>query len=67
MILMQLTTTIQENRNNSLVHIRDKAMLGERAYIETVNNELKNSCHTDNSRQQGFYNFMANEAFNPGG
>jgi hypothetical protein len=45
---------------NSLMTISDKILLHKRSIIETVNDELKNSCQIEHSRHRSFTNFLSN-------
>lgn len=45
---------------NSLTGIAGKILLGKRALIETVNDELKNIAQIEHSRHRSFNNFIAN-------
>jgi len=45
---------------NSLMHIQDKIILKKRALVETVNDELKNICQVEHTRQRSFENFVTN-------
>jgi hypothetical protein len=45
---------------NSLMTIRDEILLRKRSIIETVNDELKNSCQIEYSRHRRFTNFLSN-------
>jgi hypothetical protein len=36
---------------NRLMPVRDKILLRKRSVIETINDELKNSCETEHSRR----------------
>ena len=38
--------------------LADKVLLRKRAIIETVNEELKNSCQIEHSRHRSFGNFL---------
>jgi hypothetical protein len=43
---VQLITNIRNNMKNCLMTVSDKILLRKRSVIETVNDELKNICHT---------------------
>jgi hypothetical protein len=45
---------------NSLMTISDKILLHKRSIIETVTDELKNSCQIEHSRHRSFTNFLSN-------
>jgi hypothetical protein len=57
---IHLVTKIRKNMKNSLMLIKDKIMLRQRALIETVNDELKNMCQIEHTRHRGFKNFITN-------
>ena len=57
---IHLVTQIKNNMNNSLMTIADKVLLRKRAIIETVNDQLKNSCQIEHSRHRNFGNFLTN-------
>ena len=45
---------------NSLMSIADRILLRNRAFIETVNDELKNIAKIEHPRHRSFNNFIAN-------
>ena len=45
---------------NVLMELKDKILLRKRSVIETINNELKNSCQVEHSRHISFQNFLTN-------
>jgi hypothetical protein len=45
---------------NRLVKLIDKILLRKRAVIESVNDYLKNLCHTEHSRHRSVFNFLVN-------
>ena len=57
---IHLITQIKNNMKNSLMTLADKVLLRKRAIIETVNEELKNSCQIEHSRHRSFGNFLTN-------
>ncbi len=57
---IHMITKLRKNMKNSLMHIHDKVLLKKRALIETVNDELKNICQVEHTRQRSFDNFIAN-------
>jgi hypothetical protein len=57
---VHLITKIRKNMKNSLMHINDKVLLKKRALIESVNNELKNTCQIEHTRHRSFNNFLTN-------
>ena len=40
--------------------VSDRLLLRKRAFIETVNDELKNIAQVEHSRHRGFDNFIVN-------
>ncbi|OAV66037.1 hypothetical protein Barb4_03063 [Bacteroidales bacterium Barb4] len=40
--------------------LNDRIILGKRAVIEAVNNELKNICQIEHTRHRSFNSFIAN-------
>ncbi|WP_262918125.1 transposase [Pontibacter sp. E15-1] len=48
---IHLVTGIRINMKNSLISLSDKIVLRKRPVIETVNDELKNICQVEHSRQ----------------
>lgn len=57
---VHLITKLRKNMKNSLMHINDKVLLKKRALIESVNNELKNTCQIEHTRHRSFNNFLTN-------
>ena len=57
---IHLVTKIKKNMKNSLMNLYDKIMLRKRAVIETVNDELKNVCQIEHTRQRSIDNFASN-------
>nr|WP_304529165.1 transposase [Elizabethkingia sp. YR214] len=57
---MHLMTKIKKNMKNSLMLLRDKIMIRERALIESVNDELKSICQIKHTRHRSFENFVLN-------
>lgn len=49
-----------QNMKNSLIILYDKLMLRKRSLIETVNDELKNVCQIEHTRQRSIDNFATN-------
>jgi hypothetical protein len=45
---------------NALMLIHDKIILRKRAIIETINDQLKNICQIEHTRQRCFTNFISN-------
>ena len=57
---LHLITHIKNNMKNSLMTMSDKILLRKRSIIETVHDELKNSCQIEHSRHRSFTNFLSN-------
>jgi len=57
---IQLITGIRNNMKNQLMTMHDKIMLRKRSIIETINDELKNICQIEHSRNRSFNNFLSN-------
>ncbi len=57
---LHLITHIKNNIKNSLMTMSDKILLRKRSIIETVHDELKNSCQIEHSRHRRFTNFLSN-------
>jgi hypothetical protein len=57
---LDLITHLNNNMKNSLMTIRDEILLRKCSIIETVNDELKNSCQIEHSRHRSFTNFLSN-------
>ena len=51
---------VKNNMKNSLMSIADKILPRKRAFIETVNDELKNIAQIEHSKRRSFNNFIAN-------
>ena len=45
---------------NSFMNLHDKILLGEKALIETVNDELKNVCNIEHTGHRSIDNFASN-------
>lgn len=45
---------------NFLMLLRDKIMLRKRAFMESVNDELKHICQIEHARHRSFDNFILN-------
>jgi hypothetical protein len=45
---------------NRLIPLEDKLLLVQRLSIETINDQLKNICHIEHSRQRSPVNFRVN-------
>ena len=57
---VHLITKIKKNMKNSLMLLQYKIALRKRALIETVNDELKNICQVEHTRDRSFDNFITN-------
>ena len=57
---IQLITGLKRNMKNCLMSISDKILLRKRSIIETINDELKNTCQIEHSRHRSFGNFLTN-------
>ena len=45
---------------NKLMVLQDKLLLRKRAIIETINDQLKNICQIEHSRNRSVLNFLTN-------
>ena len=57
---LHLVTGIRSNMKNVPMTMRDKILLRKRSIIETINDQLKNICHAEQSRHRSFGNFITN-------
>ena len=57
---IQLITKLKSNMKGSIMRISDRLLLGKRAIIETINDELKNIAQVEHSRHRSFDNFIVN-------
>jgi len=57
---LHLITSLRNNMKNVLMELKDKILLRKRSVIETINDELKNSCQVEYSRHRSFQNFLTN-------
>lgn len=57
---VHLITKLRKNMKNALMLLQDKIMLRKRALIESVNDELKNTCQIEHTRHRSFDNFVIN-------
>jgi hypothetical protein len=55
-----LITKLKKGMKNKLMPFVDKLLLRKRAVIESVNDELKNSCYVEHTRHRSPMNFLAN-------
>jgi hypothetical protein len=53
-----LITKVRKNMRERLLAATDKLLLRKRAIIETVNDQLKNSCQIEHTRHRSPYNFL---------
>lgn len=57
---IKLITKQKKNMKEKIIPIIDKILLRKRAIIESVNDELKNSCYIEHSRHRSPCNFLVN-------
>ena len=57
---VHLVTRLKKGMKNALMLQHDKIMLRKRSLIETVNDQLKNICQIEHTRQRCFPNFIIN-------
>jgi len=57
---VHLVTKIKKNMKNSMMLLQDKIMLRKRSLIETVYDQLKNTCQIEHTRHRSFDNFITN-------
>ena len=57
---IHLVTKIKKNMKNSLMNLYDKIVLRKRVIVETVNEELKNTCNIEHTRHRSIDNFCVN-------
>ena len=57
---IHLVTKLKRNMKNSLMNLYDKILLRKRSVIETVNDELKNTCQIEHTRHRSVDNFTTN-------
>ena len=57
---IHLVTKIKKNMKNSLMNLYDKIVLRKRVVVETVNEELKNTCNIEHTRHRSIDNFCVN-------
>jgi len=51
---------LRSKMENRLISVEDKLLLGKRFIIETINDQLKNICDIEHSRQRSPVNFRGN-------
>lgn len=57
---IELITKVKKNMKEKFLPILDKILLRKRAVIESVNDELKNTCQIEHSRHRSHHNFLVN-------
>lgn len=57
---IQLFTKLRKNMKSHIMKMEDKNLLRKRAIIETINDELKNHCQVEHTRNRSVNNFMIN-------
>ena len=57
---LELISKSKKNMKNRLVKLMDKILLRKRAFIESVNDQLKNICQIEHSRHRSIWNFLVN-------
>ena len=57
---IHLITRLRKNMKNSLMLLHDKLLLRKRVLVESVNDELKNTCNIEHTRHRSFENFLSN-------
>ena len=57
---IHMVTKIKKNMKNSLINLHDKILFRKRSVIETMNDELKNVCNIEHTRQWSVDNFATN-------
>lgn len=57
---IHLVTTVKRNMKERYRTLNDRIILRKRAIIETINDELKNSCQIEHTRHRSFNNFIMN-------
>jgi hypothetical protein len=57
---IQLITKSKKNMKQRVLKLIDKILLRKRALIESVNDQLKNSCQIEHSRHRSVFNFLVN-------
>jgi len=57
---VHLITKLRKKMHNRLLDLSDKLLLRKRAIIETINDQLKNSCQIEHSRHRSPINFLVN-------
>ncbi|OAV70293.1 Transposase DDE domain protein [Bacteroidales bacterium Barb4] len=57
---IHLFTAVKRNLKERYMTLNDRIILGKRAVIESVNNELKNICQIEHTRHRSFNSFIAN-------
>lgn len=57
---IKLITSVRQNMKKPLMNKQEKHALSKRGLIETVIDQLKNTCHIDHTRHRSFNNFIVN-------
>jgi hypothetical protein len=57
---LHLITKPRKNMRNRLLSLTDKLLLRKRAIIESIVDQLKNSCQIEHSRHRSPFNFLVN-------
>ncbi|KAA6327609.1 hypothetical protein EZS27_023418 [termite gut metagenome] len=57
---INLLTKVRSNMKERYRTLNDRIILRKRAIIESINDELKNSCQIEHSRHRSLNNFIAN-------
>jgi hypothetical protein len=57
---VQLITKLKTNMKNRLIPLSDKLLLGKRAIIESMTDQLKNISQLEHSRHRSLINFCVN-------
>ncbi len=56
---VELITTLKKNMKKQLISTFDKILLRKRSIIETINDQLKNTCDLEHSRHRSLTNYMS--------
>jgi hypothetical protein len=57
---LHLITKLRKNMRNRLLSLTDKLLVRKRAIIESIVDQLKNSCQIEHSRHRSPFNFLVN-------
>jgi hypothetical protein len=58
---LRLITKVRKNMKKRLMELSDRILLGRRAIIESIIDQLKNISQIEHSRHRSFTNFLVNE------